>query len=132
MFPFEWLRQEQSLRNLEREVGNLCRKVARKLVADAAVTAAMAALLGSAMIPRSQDSLAMAIERHHADDAVERPWAVTSGVLFGQLVVARNRKWNGKAHWVVPGRYIGEDRHGWWIFQGTNEFCSRPGAASCT
>ncbi len=20
-------------------------------------------------------------------------------------------------------------RHGWWIFQGTNEFCSRPGAA---
>jgi glutathione synthase len=24
-----------------------------------------------------------------ADDAVERPWAVTSGVLFGQLVVAR-------------------------------------------
>ena len=24
-----------------------------------------------------------------ADDAVERPWAVTSGVLFGQLSVAR-------------------------------------------
>jgi len=50
----------------------------------------------------------------------------------GQLVVARNRKWNGKAHWVVPGRYLGEDRHGWWIFQGTNEFCSRPGAAFYT
>ena len=31
-----------------------------------------------------------------------------------------------------PGRYLGEDRHGWWIFQGTNEFCSRPGAAFYT
>jgi hypothetical protein len=50
----------------------------------------------------------------------------------GHLVVARNRKWNGKAHWVVPGTYLGEDRHGWWIFQGTNEFCSRPGAAFYT
>ncbi|GAC1599869.1 MAG: hypothetical protein NVS3B6_09450 [Pseudarthrobacter sp.] len=50
----------------------------------------------------------------------------------GQLVVARNRKWNGKAHWVVPGRYLGEDRHGWWIFQGPNEFCSRPGATFYT
>lgn len=57
---------------------------------------------------------------------------VPAGLKPGQLVVARNRKWNGKAHWVVPGRYIGEDRHGWWIFQGTNEFCSRPGAAFYT
>jgi hypothetical protein len=57
---------------------------------------------------------------------------VPAGLQPGQLVVARNRKWNGKAHWVVPGRYIGEDRHGWWIFQGTNEFCSRPGAAFYT
>ena len=50
----------------------------------------------------------------------------------GDLVVARNRKWNGKAHWVVPGRYLGEDIHGWWIFQGAGEFCSRPGAAFYT
>ncbi|WP_131681750.1 DUF402 domain-containing protein [Pseudarthrobacter sp. YALA5] len=57
---------------------------------------------------------------------------VPAGLKPGQLVVARNRKWNGKAHWVVPGRYLGEDRHGWWIFQGTNEFCSRPGAAFYT
>jgi hypothetical protein len=57
---------------------------------------------------------------------------VPAGLQAGQLVVARNRKWNGKAHWVVPGRYLGEDRHGWWIFQGTNEFCSRPGAAFYT
>lgn len=57
---------------------------------------------------------------------------VPAGLQPGQLVVARNRKWNGKAHWVVPGRYLGEDRHGWWIFQGTNEFCSRPGAAFYT
>ncbi|WP_255768517.1 DUF402 domain-containing protein [Pseudarthrobacter sulfonivorans] len=57
---------------------------------------------------------------------------IPAGLQPGQLVVARNRKWNGKAHWVVPGKYLGEDRHGWWIFQGTNEFCSRPGAAFYT
>ena len=50
----------------------------------------------------------------------------------GELVVSRNRKWDGSAHWVVPGRYLGEDRHGWWIFQPANEFCSRPGAAFYT
>ncbi|MFI2563612.1 DUF402 domain-containing protein [Paenarthrobacter sp. NPDC018779] len=50
----------------------------------------------------------------------------------GDLVVARNRKWDGTAHWVVPGRYLGEDIHGWWIFQGQGEFCSRPGAAFYT
>lgn len=54
------------------------------------------------------------------------------GLEPGQLVVARNRKWDGTAHWVVPGRYLGEDEHGWWIFQGTNEFCSRPGLAFYT
>ena len=55
------------------------------------------------------------------------------GVLQpGDLVVARNRKWDGKAHWVVPGRYLGEDIHGWWIFQGKGEFCARPGAAFYT
>ena len=57
---------------------------------------------------------------------------VPAALQPGQLVVARNRKWNGKPHWVVPGRYQGEDRHGWRIFQGTNEFCSRPGAAFYT
>jgi len=50
----------------------------------------------------------------------------------GDLVVSRNRKWDGKAHWVVPGRYLGEDIHGWWIFQGAGEFCARPGAAFYT
>ncbi|MBP2392888.1 MULTISPECIES: DUF402 domain-containing protein [Paenarthrobacter] len=50
----------------------------------------------------------------------------------GDLVVARNRKWDGTAHWVVPGRYLGEDIYGWWIFQGAGEFCSRPGAAFYT
>lgn len=54
------------------------------------------------------------------------------GLQPGDLVVARNRKWDGTAHWVVPGRYLGEDIHGWWIFQGQNEFCSRPGAAFYT
>ncbi|WP_461163236.1 DUF402 domain-containing protein [Arthrobacter sp. R4-81] len=50
-------------------------------------------------------------------------------VQRGDLVVARNRKWDGGAHWVVPGTYLGEDPHGWWIFQPAGSFCSRPGAA---
>jgi hypothetical protein len=54
------------------------------------------------------------------------------GIRPGDLVVARNRKWDGHAHWVVPGQYLGEDEHGWWVFQRTNEFISRPGAALYT
>lgn len=50
----------------------------------------------------------------------------------GDLIVARNRKYDGTAHWVVPGRYLGSDEHGHWVFQGTHEFISRPGAASYT
>ncbi|WP_104092252.1 DUF402 domain-containing protein [Arthrobacter sp. GMC3] len=50
----------------------------------------------------------------------------------GELIVSRNRKYNGKAHWVVPGRYLGEDEFGHWIFQGTGEFIARPGAALYT
>ena len=50
----------------------------------------------------------------------------------GDLVVARNRKYDGSAHWVVPGRYLGSDEHGHWVFQGTHEFISRPGAALYT
>ncbi|WP_284976039.1 DUF402 domain-containing protein [Arthrobacter sp. efr-133-TYG-104] len=57
----------------------------------------------------------------------------TPGALQpGDLVVSRNRKWDGTAHWVVPGRYLGEDIHGWWIFQPAGEFCARPGAAFYT
>lgn len=51
---------------------------------------------------------------------------------IGDLVVARNRKYDGGAHWVVPGRYLGADESGHWIFQGTHEFISRPGAALYT
>lgn len=50
----------------------------------------------------------------------------------GELIVARNRKYNGKAHWVVPGRFLGEDEFGQWIFQGAGDFISRPGAALYT
>lgn len=50
----------------------------------------------------------------------------------GELIVARNRKFDGTAHWVVPGRYLGENSFGHWIFQGTGEFISRPGAALYT
>ncbi|MEA5454286.1 DUF402 domain-containing protein [Sinomonas sp. JGH33] len=47
----------------------------------------------------------------------------------GELVVARNRKWDGSAHWVVPGFHLGDDEHGAWIYQGRGEFISRPGVA---
>ncbi|WP_334170787.1 DUF402 domain-containing protein [Sinomonas sp.] len=50
----------------------------------------------------------------------------------GDLVVARNRKWDGGAHWVVPGIHLGEDEHGWWMYQGRDEFISRPGMALYT
>ena len=50
----------------------------------------------------------------------------------GELIVSRNRKYNGKAHWVVPGRYVGQDQFGHWVFQGAGEFISRPGAALYT
>lgn len=50
----------------------------------------------------------------------------------GDLIVARNRKYDGGAHWVVPGRYLGADEHGHWVFQGTHEFISRPGAGLYT
>lgn len=50
----------------------------------------------------------------------------------GELIVARNHKYNGRAHWVVPGKYLGADEFGHWIFQCTNEFISRPGAALYT
>jgi hypothetical protein len=46
--------------------------------------------------------------------------------------VARNRKYDGSAHWVVPGRHLGSDEYGHWVFQGTHEFISRPGAALYT
>ena len=50
----------------------------------------------------------------------------------GDLVVSRNRKYDGGAHWVVPGRHLGSDEHGHWVFQGTHEFISRPGAGLYT
>lgn len=82
---------------------------------------------------REEDALKYPGATGESGPAIHRSTTrVPAGLQPGQLVVARNRKWNGKAHWVVPGRYLGEDRHGWWIFQGTNEFCSRPGAAFYT
>lgn len=47
----------------------------------------------------------------------------------GELVVLRNTKWDGSAHWVVPGWYLGEDNHGHWVYQPAGSFCSRPGVA---
>jgi len=52
-----------------------------------------------------------------------------AGARPGDLVVARAWKYDGGAHWVVPGRYLGADRHGDWVFQPRGSLVSRPGHA---
>lgn len=54
---------------------------------------------------------------------------VPAGARPGDLVVARAWKYDGGAHWVVPGRYLGADRHGDWVFQPRGSLVSRPGHA---
>jgi len=51
------------------------------------------------------------------------------GARPGDLVVARAWKYDGGAHWVVPGLYLGADRHGDWVFQPRGSLVSRPGHA---
>ncbi|NYE94065.1 hypothetical protein FHU41_000286 [Psychromicrobium silvestre] len=46
----------------------------------------------------------------------------------GDLVVARHRKWDGGAHWVVPGTYLGSDEVGHWVHQPAGSFVSKPGS----
>lgn len=50
-----------------------------------------------------------------------------AGAVPGDLVVARAWKYDGTAHWVVPGRYLGPDSHGHWIYQPAGSLVSRPG-----
>ncbi len=47
---------------------------------------------------------------------------------LGDLVVARNRKWDGCSHWTVPGRYLGSDDIGHWVHQATGAFVAKPGS----
>jgi len=51
------------------------------------------------------------------------------GLAEGDFVVARAWKYDGGAHWVVPGRYLGADHHGHWVLQPKGSLVSRPGAA---
>lgn len=44
-------------------------------------------------------------------------------------MVCRAWKYNGLAHWVVPGIALGSDQHGEWIFQPAGSFIARPGMA---
>jgi hypothetical protein len=50
-----------------------------------------------------------------------------AGAVAGDLVVARAWKYDGHPHWVVPGRYLGADEHGHWIYQPAGSLVSRPG-----
>lgn len=50
-----------------------------------------------------------------------------TGAIPGDLVVARAWKYDGTPHWVVPGRYLGEDEHGQWVYQPAGSLVSRPG-----
>lgn len=47
----------------------------------------------------------------------------------GDQVVCRAWKYNGMAHWVVPGLALGSDEHGEWVFQPAGSFIARPGMA---
>lgn len=78
------------------------------------------------------DEGAIAAEQPGAQDATDPQHARAAALVRGELVVARNHKYDGTAHWVVPGRYLGSDDAGHWVFQGTHEFISRPGAAGYT
>jgi len=44
-------------------------------------------------------------------------------------VVCRAWKYNGLAHWVVPGLALGSDEHGEWVYQPAGSFVARPGMA---
>lgn len=54
--------------------------------------------------------------------------ASPEGIAEGDFVIARAWKYDGGAHWVVPGRYLGADRHGHWVIQPQGSLVSRPGA----
>lgn len=47
----------------------------------------------------------------------------------GELVVARAWKYDGGAHWVVQGTYVGADHHGQWIYQPSGTLVARPSLA---
>lgn len=47
----------------------------------------------------------------------------------GDVVIARAWKYNGQAHYVVPGRYLGADGHGHWVWQAPGSLVTRPGLA---
>lgn len=49
--------------------------------------------------------------------------------VFGALVVARAWKFNGAAHWVVPGFYLGQDEFGHWLHQPAGSLIARPSTA---
>ena len=50
-----------------------------------------------------------------------------AGAVLGDMVVARAWKYDGQPHWVVPGRYLGNDGHGHWIYQPAGSLVARPG-----
>lgn len=54
-----------------------------------------------------------------------RPLSFTAG----ETVVTRAWKYDGQAHWVVPGLALGSDEHGEWIYQPAGSFIARPGMA---
>lgn len=49
--------------------------------------------------------------------------------VVGELVVARAWKYDGGAHWVVQGEYVGADSHGHWIYQPSRTLVARPSLA---
>lgn len=51
------------------------------------------------------------------------------GYAPGDTVISRAWKYDGYAHWVVPGVALGSDRFGEWIHQPAGSLVARPGMA---
>ena len=68
----------------------------------------------------------MTAERVNDEDAAA---SLPPRPAIGTRLATRWRKWDGSAHWVNDGVYLGRDRWGDWIGQPVGWGSSRPGAS---
>ncbi|MCB4207650.1 DUF402 domain-containing protein [Arthrobacter sp. UM1] len=60
-------------------------------------------------------------------EALRHDVSALAAAEFGEPVIVRAWKYNGLAHYTVPGRYAGADEHGHWVRQPAGAFVARPG-----
>ncbi|GAA1349110.1 DUF402 domain-containing protein [Falsarthrobacter nasiphocae] len=75
----------------------------------------------------------MILAQHGPSGSRDEDWTLSTDVAAldaaepGDLVVCRAWKYDGQAHYAVPGTYLGSDAHGHWVMQPAGSFVSRPG-----